>query len=123
MWRSNVFHLPVRGNGDGGIYTTVADVRSLWLAFFDGRIVSAGVGRRDGAAAQRHLRRRSGTGSGSGSTVRAKRCGWKGATPGCHSEVGTIRRRELTHTVIANDMDGAWPMTKALYARLSAPTR
>ena len=39
VWRSNVFHIPVRGNGDGGIYTTVADVRSLWLALFEGRIV------------------------------------------------------------------------------------
>jgi CubicO group peptidase (beta-lactamase class C family) len=39
--RTNVLHLPVRGSGDGGIYTTVADVRSLWEAFFDGRIVPA----------------------------------------------------------------------------------
>ena len=38
--RTNVFHLPVRGSGDGGIYSTVADIRSLWTAFFDGRIVS-----------------------------------------------------------------------------------
>ena len=35
-----MFHLPVRGNGDGGIYTTAADVSSLWSAFFAGRIVS-----------------------------------------------------------------------------------
>ena len=38
--RTNVFHLPVRGNGDGGIYSTAADVGSLWTAFFAGRIVS-----------------------------------------------------------------------------------
>jgi CubicO group peptidase (beta-lactamase class C family) len=38
--RTNVFHLPVRGSGDGGIYSTVADVSSLWGAFFAGRIVS-----------------------------------------------------------------------------------
>src|SRR5262249_51319614 len=25
-WRTNVFHLPVCGSGDGGIYTTAADV-------------------------------------------------------------------------------------------------
>ena len=40
VWRSNVFHLPVRGSGDGGIYSTVADVSSFWRAFFAGRIVS-----------------------------------------------------------------------------------
>jgi hypothetical protein len=36
-----VFHLPVRGNGDGGIYTTAADFHALWDALFAGRIVSS----------------------------------------------------------------------------------
>ena len=39
--RTNVFHLPVRGSGDGGIYTTVADISAFWRALFAGRIVSA----------------------------------------------------------------------------------
>ena len=38
-WRTNVFHLPVRGSGDGGIYTTAADVASFWGALFGGSIV------------------------------------------------------------------------------------
>ena len=38
--RTNVLHLPVRGNGDGGIYTTAADVHAMWDALFAGRIVS-----------------------------------------------------------------------------------
>jgi CubicO group peptidase (beta-lactamase class C family) len=37
--RTNVFHLPVRGSGDGGIYSTAADFRSFWTSFFAGRIV------------------------------------------------------------------------------------
>jgi CubicO group peptidase (beta-lactamase class C family) len=37
--RTNVFALPVRGNGDGGIYTTVADVRRFWTALFAGRLI------------------------------------------------------------------------------------
>ena len=37
--RTNVLHLPVRGTGDGGIYTTAADIRKLWVAFSAGRIV------------------------------------------------------------------------------------
>jgi CubicO group peptidase (beta-lactamase class C family) len=28
--RTNVFHLPVRGSGDGGIYTTLDDIDRLW---------------------------------------------------------------------------------------------
>jgi CubicO group peptidase (beta-lactamase class C family) len=38
-WRTNVFHLPVRGSGDGGIYTTAADVAAFWRALFAGSIV------------------------------------------------------------------------------------
>ena len=44
--RTNVLHLPVRGNGDGGIYTTAADVHALWDALFAGRIVSPTPSRR-----------------------------------------------------------------------------
>jgi CubicO group peptidase (beta-lactamase class C family) len=39
--RTNVHHLPVRGNGDGGVYSTAADVAALWRALFGGRIVPA----------------------------------------------------------------------------------
>ncbi len=38
--RTNVFHIPVRGNGDGGIYSTLADIHALWAAFFGASIVS-----------------------------------------------------------------------------------
>ncbi len=38
--RTNVFHLPVLGTGDGGIYSTAGDISSLWEALFAGRIVS-----------------------------------------------------------------------------------
>ena len=30
--RTNVLHLPVRSNRDGGIFTTAADVHALWDA-------------------------------------------------------------------------------------------
>lgn len=36
---TNVLHLPVRGNGDGGAYTTVADLHRFWRALLAGRIV------------------------------------------------------------------------------------
>ena len=38
-WRTNVHHLPVIGGGDGGIYTTAADMHQFWTALFAGRIV------------------------------------------------------------------------------------
>jgi CubicO group peptidase (beta-lactamase class C family) len=46
--RTNVFHLPVRGSGDGGIYTTLDDIDRFW-AWSGGRFErlvggDAGVG-------------------------------------------------------------------------------
>lgn len=38
--RTNVLHLPVRGCGDGGIYTTAADVHALRRALEQGQVVS-----------------------------------------------------------------------------------
>ena len=38
--RVNTLHLPVLGNGDGGAFTTAADLHAFWQALVDGRIVS-----------------------------------------------------------------------------------
>ena len=38
--RSNVLHLPVRGVGDGGAYSTVADMQSFWSGLFAGDVVA-----------------------------------------------------------------------------------
>ena len=38
--RTNVFHLPVKGNGDGGIYSSTSDLSRMWAALVDGEIVS-----------------------------------------------------------------------------------
>jgi CubicO group peptidase (beta-lactamase class C family) len=38
--RTNVLHLPVVGTGDGGCYSTAADLAAFWDALFAGRIVS-----------------------------------------------------------------------------------
>ena len=39
-WRTNVLHLPVVGSGDGGIYSTGADLHRFWTALYAGDIVS-----------------------------------------------------------------------------------
>ena len=52
-WRTNVFHLPVRGSGDGGVYSTAADVRALWAVVRRRRDRVAALGRGDDAPAER----------------------------------------------------------------------
>lgn len=38
--RTNVFHLPVIGGGDGGAFLSVADMDAFWPSLLEGRIVS-----------------------------------------------------------------------------------
>lgn len=37
---SNIYHLPIRGGGDGGIYSTGHDLHKLWKNFFDYKILN-----------------------------------------------------------------------------------
>lgn len=39
--RSNVLHLPVRGNGDGGLYSTADDLHRFWCGLVEGRIIGS----------------------------------------------------------------------------------
>ena len=111
--RTNVFHLPVRGSGDGGVYTTVADVSALWQAFFDGRIVPAHwvaeMVRPRSATAD--SRRRYGLGfwlAGEGDAVSLT-----GADAGVSFRSVHDPARELTHTMISNTTD-AWQVSRLL---------
>ena len=51
--RTNVLHLPVRGSGDGGAFTTASDLSTFWRAFAQGRIVDAAT--RDAMTAPRNV--------------------------------------------------------------------
>jgi CubicO group peptidase (beta-lactamase class C family) len=118
--RTNVFHLPVRGTGDGGIYTTVADFAAFWTALFDGRIVS-----REWVATMTRPRselsesgRRYGLGfwlAESGDVVMLE-----GSDAGVSFRSVHDPGRRLTYTVISNTSDGAWPIARLLSKSLSA---
>jgi CubicO group peptidase (beta-lactamase class C family) len=117
-WRTNVFHLPVRGSGDGGIYSTAADISSLWRAFFAGRIVSTDwvsemVRTRSDVPSES---RRYGLGfwlHASGDAVMLE-----GSDAGVSFRTVHDPRSGVTHTVISNTSDGAWPVTRLLDGRL-----
>jgi CubicO group peptidase (beta-lactamase class C family) len=115
--KTNVFHLPVRGNGDGGAYTTVADISALWKAFFAGQIVShewvAEMVRPRSDVPSESMRYGLGfwldastdavmlAGSDTGVSFRSKH------DPSTH----------VTSTVISNSTDGAWPVARLLRER------
>jgi CubicO group peptidase (beta-lactamase class C family) len=39
-WRTNIFNLPIVGASDGGAFTTVRDITTLWKAFWSYQILS-----------------------------------------------------------------------------------
>ena len=118
VWRTNVFHLPVRGTGDGGIYTTAADVNSLWRAFFAGEIVST-------SWVAEMVRPRSDVPSES---VRYGLGFWlhrsndtvmlEGLDAGVSFRTVHDPRTQVTHIVISNTSEGAWPLSRYLDDRL-----
>lgn len=116
--RTNVFHLPVRGNGDGGIYTTAADVRSLWRAFFAGGIVSldwVAEMVRPRSDAPEHEKR---YGLGFWLHPSTDTVILEGMDTGVSFRSLHDPGADLTHTVISNTSEGAWPLTNFLAERL-----
>ena len=110
-WRSNIFHLPVRGNGDGGIYTTAADVASLWRALFAGRVVS------EKWVAEMTRRRRERYGLGFWLDERTDDVILEGCDAGVSFRSVHDPHTGTTSTVISNTTDGAWPLCRYLRDR------
>ncbi|MBO9569344.1 MAG: beta-lactamase family protein [Cellulomonas iranensis] len=117
-WRSNVHHLPVVGGGDGGAYTTTADVERLWGALLSGRIVPA-----DLVARMREVR-------GDTEDGRYGLGLWLPEPDGAVSLEGQDTgvsfwsqhdpTTGLTITVAGTTADAAWPVARALREALDA---
>jgi CubicO group peptidase (beta-lactamase class C family) len=117
--RTNLFHLPVRGSGDGGIYSTAADISSLWSAFFAGRIVS--TERVADMVRPRSVDPRDSRRYGLGFWLHASRdiVMLEGSDPGISFRSMHDPGTGTTSTVISNTSDGAWPIAELLDERLA----
>jgi CubicO group peptidase (beta-lactamase class C family) len=113
-WRTNVFHLPVLGTGDGGIYTTGADVHRFWTALFAGAIV------RPETVAQMVAPRSTVPGDdrryGLGFWVHPRRdvVQLEGYDPGVSFLSTHDPADGLTVTVVGTTAEAAWPVARAL---------
>lgn len=116
--RTNVLHLPVLGSGDGGIYSTAADLHAFWDALLAGRIVSS-------ASVAEMVRPHSDWPEeseryGLGFHLHATGDGvW---LEGYDAGVSFLSMHQpsssVTWTVISNWSNGAWPIVKLLNAPL-----
>lgn len=115
--RSNVLHLPVRGAGDGGAYSTLADLDALWRSLFAGRIVPlAVVERLVEARTDVEKKRRYGLGF----WLRPDRdtAILEGMDAGVSCRTAYDRLSGLSYTVISNTSSGIWPIVRYLDDRL-----
>jgi CubicO group peptidase (beta-lactamase class C family) len=116
--RTNVLHLPVRGSGDGGIYSTVADFSSFWEALVDGRIVSKEMvvelvrPHSDVPPSRRY-------GLGFWLGAENDTIALEGYDAGVSFRSVHDPLRRITHTVISNTSDAAWPLTRLLTEQLA----
>jgi CubicO group peptidase (beta-lactamase class C family) len=116
--RTNVFHLPVKGSGDGGVYSTVADIASFWKALFAGRIVPeawvAEMVRPRSDVPRQSMR----YGLGFWLHPTGDAVSLEGCDAGVSFRTVHDPGSHVTCTVISNTSDGAWPVTRFLEDRL-----
>lgn len=112
--RTNVLHLPVLAPGDGGVHSTVADIRSLWLALFAGEVVAltsvAEMVRPRSDVPEHEMR----YGLGFWLHATADRVMLEGYDAGVSFRTVHDPATSTTHTVIANTPQAAWPLTRHL---------
>jgi CubicO group peptidase (beta-lactamase class C family) len=112
--RTNVLHLPVRGSGDGGIYTTAADVHALWAAVLGGNVVGANwvtaMVRPRSDVPEESAR----YGLGFWLHASSDAVMLVGGDGGVSFRTVLDPASGTVHTVLSNTTKGAWPITKRL---------
>lgn len=112
--RTNVFHLPVRGVGDGGAYSTTGDMAAFWHALFAGKIlplpVVAEMVREHNDVPSESSR------YGLGFWLRrdSDTVMLTGSDAGVSFRSAYDPSTEFLYTVISNTSSGAWPLVKIL---------
>jgi CubicO group peptidase (beta-lactamase class C family) len=107
-----VAHLPVRGAGDGGIYSTPDDMHRFWTALYAGRIVPTDV-------VAEMMRPRSDIegdppgqyGMGFWMFPTQHVVELHGSDAGVSFQTDSNREKDLIYTVLSNVTDGAWPVS------------
>jgi CubicO group peptidase (beta-lactamase class C family) len=112
--RTNVFHLPARANGDGGAYTTVADMRRFWDALMAGRLLPASVVEQMTAPTTVAADDERDYGIGLWLDPGHHEVGLVGFDAGATFASGRGHDDAFTYTIVTNTGRGAWAMRSAL---------
>ena len=112
--RTNALHLPVRGSGDGGIYSTAADIHALWAALFEGRIVSSEWVRQMVRPRSVVSKERMRYGLGFWLHESKDVAMLEGFDAGVSFRSAHDPARRITYAVLSNTTRGAWPIARCL---------
>lgn len=112
--RTNIWHLPARGSGDGGAVTTTADLASFWRAVAAGRLLSKGtlesLVEPVSTVDDEQLRYGRGFWRGWDSELIIL----EGYDAGVSGRSWYDPRFDLSASVLANSTDDAWPVLNAI---------
>jgi CubicO group peptidase (beta-lactamase class C family) len=117
-WRTNHLHLPVRGVGDGGAYSTAGDMQRFWTALFAGQILPASVVNEMTRVWNTHEPENAHYGLGFWIREDRDTVTLVGCDPGVSFQSAYDRPSDLLYTVISNTSTGAWPIVKKLGEKL-----
>jgi CubicO group peptidase (beta-lactamase class C family) len=111
---TNALHLPVMGSGDGGLFSTAADMHTFWLSVTNESIVSAKswreMTRAHSVAAQQKMR----YGLGFWLHESGPAIVLEGMDAGISFCSVHDPGKNLTYSVIANTSSGAWPVARKI---------
>src|SRR5262249_40568407 len=116
-WRTNIYNLPIVGASDGGAFTTVQDVATLWKAFWGYEIIPKAVVEIYAKPYVKAETKREHTYYGHGLWIREDEGrNREEYITGCDAGVSfkslVNQDTELLVTVISNTTHGAWPVIK-----------
>jgi CubicO group peptidase (beta-lactamase class C family) len=122
-WRTNIYTLPIVGASDGGAYTTVSDLATLWKAFWGCEVLPQEMVEVYAAPFVKAETEGEHTHHGhglwlSGPPGREQEVYIKGCDAGVSFRSGVNRHDDLQITVISNTTHGAWPVLKDIRAAL-----
>jgi CubicO group peptidase (beta-lactamase class C family) len=126
-WRTNIYNLPVVGASDGGAYTTVDDLATLWKAFWGYEILPqelVEIYARPHAKAEEegeHTYYGHGLWLDEGADQQ-REVYILGGDAGVSFKSGVRRDTELQFTVISNTTRGAWPIVREIGSALKRQT-
>ena len=113
-WRSNHLHLPVRGGGDGGAYSTAADFERFWTALFAERILPLAMVEEMTRPQSDRSTTSHRYGLGFWLANGSEAIFLEGSDPGISFRSTFEPSTGLLYTVLSNTTSGAWPVVRGI---------